>query len=307
MAKYGPQEEDLQKSGSPPTGILGDDFSEGQEEWEREDEIRVQKQGLEFHQLLQDVINATSPLQLPSIMSKRIDILLQMRGYEVMNAMNQTIQEAESAQDEQRLEDVMAACDYIVSFTEEFVEQARQMDDQNKMLLGKILQTMTKTSSSQENPLQEKRTDREREKALEQLLQDEKENFTPGFLRHVEGECNRIQTAPRMSPDSAKLLQTLRMIQTRVVEELGKELGEGAQILGQLLGYDDRNERIAVLEAGLTVRGIDFAREMASLTEEALDGFKAIDKQYVDPELEERVQGLHTHIINFISTRSSWE
>lgn len=70
-------------------------------------------------------------------------------------------------------------------------------------------------------------------------------------------------------------------------------------MLGQLVGYDDKGERIAVLEAGLTVRGLEFAQEMSSLTMEALDGFKKVPGG-VDPNLTERVQEIDDRINNFI-------
>lgn len=292
MARYGPKE-------NMPTNMEGD-FFEDQDKWEKENEARVEKQAKEFAILIQDIIDCPTPEQLPAIVSSRMDLILNLRGYEGINLFQQTIQQAERSGNEQYLEDVEAACDYILSFTEEFVDQAKEMDDVNKNLLGKIVKQI---SSSNDDSLSEI----ERERALDDLLQTEKKNFTPGFLRHIEGECTRIQTAPKISKESIKLLETLRLIQTRVVEELGKDLGEGAQILGQLLGYDDQDERIAVLEAGLTVRGLDFAQELADLTTEALDGFAQIPKDEIDPELVSRVSELKDCIVNYIEERSSWE
>lgn len=52
-------------------------------------------------------------------------------------------------------------------------------------------------------------------------------------------------------------------------------------MLGQLLGYEDIDERVAVLEAGLRVRGRDFALHMQELTREALEGFQTV------PDVEE--------------------
>ena len=55
------------------------------------------------------------------------------------------------------------------------------------------------------------------------------------------------------------------------------------------------------------VRDIDFAKEMLSLTEEALEGFKEIPKSNLDPELVERVEDIQSCIVNFIDEQSSWE
>ena len=73
-------------------------------------------------------------------------------------------------------------------------------------------------------------------------------------------------------------------------------------MLGQLLGYDDENERLAVLDAGLAVRGVDFANELISLTEEALDGFRTVQQQQqqVDPDLVKSVQVINERIQLFI-------
>merc|ERR1712194_990825 len=143
------------------------------------------------------------------------------------------------------------------------------------------------------------------ENQLDDLLSQEKEAFTPGFLRHVEGECERISSLKTLSPESAKMLQILRLIQTRVLEELGKGIGEGAIVLGQLLGYDDEAERMAVLDAGLAVRGLEFAREMSALTAEAREGFKAVAASNgnggVDPELVKSVEAVDVRLRSIIA------
>ena len=84
-------------------------------------------------------------------------------------------------------------------------------------------------------------------------------------------------------------------------------IGEGAIVLGQLLGYDDESERLAVLDAGLAVRGVDFAQELASLTQEALEGFKAVlgegggsGNGGVDPDLIKSVEVIDERIRRYI-------
>jgi len=103
------------------------------------------------------------------------------------------------------------------------------------------------------------------------------------------------------------MLEILHVIQTRILEELGKSIGEGAIVLGQLLGYDDKAERLAVLDAGLAVRGVEFARELKGLTNEALEGFEAVQQQQqdgggggVDPELVKSVEEMDERIQLFI-------
>lgn len=88
-----------------------------------------------------------------------------------------------------------------------------------------------------------------------------------------------------------------------------QDIGEGAIVLGQLLGYTDESERMAVLDAGLAVRGVEFAKEMRQLTEEALDGFEAVRKSEgrdeVDPELVKSVERIDGRIRSFIEKREA--
>lgn len=148
-------------------------------------------------------------------------------------------------------------------------------------------------------------TEKDRENALDELLRKEKDDFTSaGFISHLERECARIQNAPQITPESSKLLQTLQVIHIRVIEEMGKDLGETALVLNQLLGYDNDNERYAVLEAGLMVRGIDFAEGLLGVTKEALDGLKNIPEQdMVDGNLIDIIQGVYDKILVYVESK----
>jgi len=145
-----------------------------------------------------------------------------------------------------------------------------------------------------------------REEALDNVMKEEKKNFTTGFLRHIEGECNRIANAQKLTTESTRLLEILRLIQTRVLEELGQDLGEAALVLGQLMGYEKESELSGVLDAGLTVQGRDFALEMASLTGEALDGFKRIPGG-ADQELIEKVSFIDKRLQEFLNETNEFQ
>lgn len=124
-----------------------------------------------------------------------------------------------------RVDTISDAIDMILTFVESFVEQTKSMDDVYKQLLGKIFQSIapgaSDGSSSGSTPSQST-SSANMENQLDNLLSSEKAAFTPGFLRHVEGECFRIASLSTISPESVKMLQILRLIQTRVLEELGK-------------------------------------------------------------------------------------
>mmetsp|Transcript_12902 Transcript_12902/g.36812 ORF Transcript_12902/g.36812 Transcript_12902/m.36812 type:complete len:351 (+) Transcript_12902:67-1119(+) len=288
-----------------------------QEEWEKANDARVAQQKVEFSQLLSDVVACANVDHLPGIMTRKIDLLLNMQGFEGVAVLKEAIEEAQQAGDEERIFAVESAVNLILTFAEEFVANAASLDGGNKKLLGKIVKEITsgwdKTSASSASESKgfgsaastksKSRPGIDDEARLDALFEREKDNFTPGFLRHLEGECKRITSASRLTPESAKLLETLRMIQARVVEELGQELGEGAVVLGQLLGYDDRSERLAVLDAGLTVRGVPFAKELVDLTAEALEGFEQVPGG-ADPELVRIVTEIDERIRKFVEKKS---
>jgi len=291
--RYGPNEDLMSQQESNVGDTDNNVIDIEQEEWERAEAARVNRQKIEFQSLIHDVMRTTVPQHVPSIMTKHMELLLNIRGYEGSKLIESILKEAEE-KGQEYVNQVMDAIEFILSFTEAFVDNAQTLDDYNKKLLGKIIKTMSKTDTAA----------RDREELLDSLMESEKENFTPGFLRHVEGECDRIAAAPTMTPESSRLLEILRIIQARVLEELGKDMGEEAVVLGQLLGYDDAKERLAVLDAGLTVRGLDFATGMMALTEEALDGFTRVAGG-ADPELVERVSEIDTRLRSFIQQQKA--
>ena len=234
-------------------------------------------------------MNAKDPQHIPSLLTQHIEWILTLessnRGAAMVEAL---LAEATNMYGSDGAEAYKEAIDLILGFAENFVQVAEQMDTHNKQLLGKILRILSTTSDDAISS-----TSLEREEMLNELMIQEKENFTSGFLRHLEGECKRIASAPMMTPESTRLMGILRMIQTRVLEELGKDLGEAAQVLSQLISYESEMERKAVLDAGLVVRGPEYAKEMLNLTEEALRGFR---RAGADAELVKRVRQIDSHL-----------
>ena len=287
VKRYGPQEDKMQNL--DPDAPFFDDF----EDWEKKDNERVAQQQKDFNQLLQKMID-TDVSAIPSLLTSNLDLLLSMRGYEGETLIKEAIEEAEKSGDSDYAARVGGSLDYMLSFLTEFVQQAEEMDNVNKELLGKIVLLANDATKNEDD--------------LDDLLSKEKENFNPSFLRHIEGECQRVASSATMTKEAAHMLQILRIIQTRVLEELGSDLGEGAAVLSQLLGYDDDDERVAVLNAGLTVRGVEFAQEMISLTQEALEGFKRYPEGQVDPELVRRVRIINDELKEYINdeTNDAW-
>ena len=306
--RYGPPSE----ASYPTNSNNGSDNKEDQERQLYKLETAQRK--LEFRNLIESCLATRNPEHLPQLFGKHIELIMSLHGEEGAQVVEEIIEEAKQESDE-LYKQTVELVDSLLTFSQDFAEQVLAMDDHNKKLLGKIIRAMTGTVEGQitegveENDAMSssKLSDREREDALDQLMQVERENFTPGFLRHIEGECHRIESAPMMTRESAKLLEILRMIQTRVLEEVGKDMGETAVVLGQLMGYDDENELIGVLEAGLTVRGLEFAQEMKELTEEALDGFKRVPGGHVEEELVERVTLVDNRLQSYLEENGAFQ
>ena len=217
MALYGPKEEII-----PLAGIADDGNKRNQLK-------------LEFTSLLHKVIDGKlQEEEYPSLFTQNIEMIIAVLGTENGGLLEEIIHEDVMSYNEkqqqqdgsdgkvseegssERLEQISEAVNVLISFVETFVEQTKTMDDVYKQLLGKIFKSISPSGGTSTD------TNDTMENELDNLLSSEKEAFTPGFLRHVEGECNRIASLPTISPESAKMLQILRLIQTRVLEELGK-------------------------------------------------------------------------------------
>ncbi len=260
-----------------------------------------------FKELLNQVINVNQREHLPRICTQNIDLLVGMKGYETTAICNEVMEEARMSNNQELIDNTEAAIQYVVYFVETFVTEAKAIDDGNKAMLGEIIKCILgRESLTEKIDVDQLPPESQREQNLNMFLAHNRDKFTPGFIRHLEGECNRIQSAPTNTQESMKLLEILRMIQIRVVEELGKELGEGAQVLGQLIGYQNREERLAVLEAGLAVRGVGFASELNALTLEALDGFNKVGSK-ADPGLVAIVEEINNYIQVYIARNQMYE
>lgn len=271
------------------------------EELKRHAEWNYERQKDAFKLLIKEVIHVNKRENLPRLCTQNIDLLVSLKSNDSVTICNDIMAEARRSGDQALIDNTEAAIQYVVFFVETFVTQAKAVDDQNKALLGEIIKCMIgRTSLLEEISIDDLPSEAEREQNLNRFLSANKEKFTPVFLRHLDGECQRIQAAPENTPESIKLLETIRLIQTRVVEELGKDLGEGAQVLGQLIGYESKEERLAVLEAGLTVRGVEFAAELNAMTMEALEGFKKV-LGGADPSLVKIIQEINDYIQVFIN------
>jgi hypothetical protein len=260
-----------------------------------------------LRKVVDSVLSVKDPQHIPSILTKNIELILTCMTTEDGALLVEAVIEdiLMDQPDAGTATTVLEAIDIIMSFGEEFVQYTSQIEKQNQLLLGKIIKIIATSSPTTDNDKERRATAAtggpSREEELDLLLEKERPQFTPGFLRHIENECQRIASAPSMTVESTRLLETLRIIQTRVLEEVcSQDLGEAAQVLGQIIGYDTKMERIAVLDAGLMVRGVSFAEELLALTTEALIGFQNV-MNGADPDLVIRVQQIHDRLQVYIA------
>jgi hypothetical protein len=242
------------------------------------DSIREQ-QFQDFQGLLHHVMMTEKPEHIPSLLGNNIQIIMSIQRDQIERILLDAIETGGIEFQEQ----VSDSLELILGFAEEFVNEMKTMNDEYKQLLGRILHAA--------------KVD---EDTLDELLEHEINNLSPGFVRHLEGECHRIANAPTATAESRQLLQVLQTIRLRVIEELGKSLGDEAMILGQLLGYDDPNERMAVLQAGLGVRGLHFAKNLWACTEQVVADLDRLGTRNSDPELVRRVQEIYDTVGDYV-------
>ena len=326
VARYGPPPE---KASYPTNSDNDGNHDDSDEDQERKLlKLETAQRKLEFRNLIETCLATPNRDHLPQIFGKNIELIMSLHGQEGAQVIQEILDEAREEEErgdnvgQQLYQQTVELLDSLLTFSQDFADQVLALDDHNKKLLGKIIRAMTGTIEGQftEGGEQDnnnnimssssyyssaKPTDREREETFDQLMITERDNFTPGFLRHIEGECSRILNARSMTRESSRLLEILRMIQTRVLEEIGKDMGEATIVLGQLMGYDNENELLGVLEAGLTVRGVEFAYEMKSLTEEALDGFQRVPGGNVPKELVNRVTLVDTRLQSYLDDNTT--
>ena len=174
-----------------------------------------------FTSLLHNVMSSKEE-DIPSLLTTNIDIILKaMSERDLLEEIMQN--EASTTSSTYHLEEVSDAVNTIVTFVESFVEQTSQMETVYKQLLGRIFKLITPSKNNQmESEDTPSLSVDLAESELDKVLAEEKEAFTPGFLRHLQGECERIENGKSVTPESTRMLQILRVIQARVLEELGK-------------------------------------------------------------------------------------
>lgn len=242
-ARYGPQDAQLPQENANTTNNTNNDKDTKDSSSNNKSKLKR-----DFTSLLLTIINDDSidSTTYPSLFTQNIEMILSVLGSESgsssegdasLSLLEEIIRDAvRDLVDDQSgstttegdcLDQVSEAVNLILSFVETFVEETASMDDVYKQLLGKIFQSIAPTTggtttNTDKSDSTASASASAMENQLDNLLSQESDAFTPGFLRHVEGECDRISSLSTISPESVKMLQILRLIQARVLEELGK-------------------------------------------------------------------------------------
>jgi hypothetical protein len=333
VPRYGPGSSSLDRTGDSDDK-KDDDSSTAVRSPSAQTRLSDQDQ-TNFKRLVQQVMSVRDVQHIPSLLTQNMELLFAVIGASggkegvalVQDILNDFPENDMGDDDANNNNDATIASrrqveetiDLMLSFAQDFVDQASELDNQNKRLLGKIIKVISPSgdasnnnNGNNNNNNNTPKTAWEREEALDKLLEQERAFLTAGFLRHLGGECERIANAPTMTRESSRLLEVLSMIQTRVLEEMAmtmdqgdenNKLGEAALVLGQLIGYESKAERLAVLEAGLLVRNnngsVEFAQQMRDLTLEALDGFNRVVGG-ADPGLVQIIQEIDARLEEFL-------
>lgn len=280
----------VKRYGPGSSSDSGDPFLNARQ-WEAEQSDVKEEQAACFKSMVSDLraavedsaegvdIDLAGPVggKLNGIISNNLHVLLTMRGPIGVEIMRRCIEE-DAAED--NLTPLLV--DYTIDFLETFVEEAAEADDENKRLLMEIMKAAGAGKHDDRSVANS---------ALDEYLKENKARFSSGFLKHLDGEVQRLRNLPGASPQTAKMMELLRVIQIRVLDEIGSDFGDAATVLSQLLQYDDVELRNKVILPGLEVRGPEFATEMLKLVEEALasvaedDGGLAVNLKQVKDTL----------------------
>jgi hypothetical protein len=255
-------------------------------------------------------LSANPKLQasLSSAVTSNLPQLLSMRGDVGVRIMKETIANGELTFNDDLNEMLV---DYTIDFLEGFVSNAAALDDGCEELLGEIVTKILECRKENDDYIDALNEIGEEEKAaahqqfdtesLDTWFTDRRADVTSwAFTRHLEGQVSRILNAPRITPESSKLIEILRTIQARVVEEMAVGVGgEAARVISRTLQYDggegEGGERDAILIDELEARGLAFASEVSKLIEVAGEDFKILvneGREDVDLEMVQRLDDI---------------
>jgi len=162
------------------------------EESEEEIEQRYQRQLNGFRSMLDEVIHVDKRENLPRICTRNIELLVSMRASDTAAICNEIMESAIASKDQALVDNTEAAIQYIVYFVETFIAETKSIDDANKALLGEIIKVIIgRTTLTEKIEIDDLPSESERERNLNEFVATHKDEFTPGFLRHLEGECKR--------------------------------------------------------------------------------------------------------------------
>jgi hypothetical protein len=163
-------------------------------------------------QIMKRLLDVEDEHELPGIITPHVQFLLRSDCSAFAAEL-----EAE-ASNERALDTVRNAYDFLLSFLEEFVEQATAIQRRNQALLAELL------AAAQQGVLQ-----------FEQKITALQEQLDMTLLMYLDSEADRLKAA-----GGKEALGVVAIIRARIAAEIEKTMGEEISTLNRLLGFDDR-------------------------------------------------------------------
>ncbi|GMH47252.1 hypothetical protein TrVE_jg10038 [Triparma verrucosa] len=199
---------------------------------------------------------------MAEVVSRRVHVLLSMRGPEGVELMKECIREA--GDDGGLTEGIIS---FIIDFLEEFVEQSASLDARNAALMGEVLEFVKSHNDVPE---------------VEAFFDSKVPELDGNFMAHLNRQEKRLLASPSATVETAKLLDMVKVVKVLSTEAVGRSLSEGsnvAVIMNQLLQYDSDSTRVQVMRAGLATRDDLWKEEFFKKIDEAIIETKGMESE----------------------------
>ncbi|GMH49000.1 hypothetical protein TrLO_g15505 [Triparma laevis f. longispina] len=209
---------------------------------------------------------------MAEVVSRKVHVLLSMRGVEGVDLMKACIEEA--GEDGGLTSGLIS---FIIDFLEEFVSQSASLDSRNTQLLGSLIDFVRSNNDVAK---------------VEEFFDGNVEELDGNFMAHLSRQEKRLLSSPSATVETAKLLDMFKVIKVLVMDAQGRALSEGgdvAVIVNQLLQYDDDETRVQVMRAGLEARDAEWKQQFFEKIEEVIgetEGIKSDDGREMRRRLE---------------------
>ncbi|GMH50587.1 hypothetical protein TrRE_jg11399 [Triparma retinervis] len=234
-------------------------------------------------------------VRINGAISERLTTLINMRGKKGAEVIQGYMESEKGGEDERELNGMLIS--YVIDFLELFVSSAADRSDANKALMSELVKIVTGRVKGVEGAYVEG-DGKVTEEDVDKWMDENAKRFDGGFIRYLDSEVHRVTSSPNQSQPVIKTGSILKIVRVRVLEEVGKRMGEEIEVMNQVLGYDKDGIRERVVLAGLEARGRDMAERLKAVCEEVLEG---------EVKGEEGEEEFRRRVGNVLETVKGWE